>query len=72
LKEGEEKFQYLIKQYRPATVPNESDKRKMAKYEEKSLEVFRKFQTGLKKIKSRREIVCEPTQPAPGMAQPGI
>jgi len=72
LKKGEEKFQHFIKQYRPAGVPNESDKQRMAKYEKKSLKVFRKFQTGLKKIKSKREIVCGTAEPVPGMAQPKI
>jgi len=70
LKKGEKNFQHFIKQYRPAGVPNEFDKRKMAKYEKKSLEVYKKFQTGLKKIKSRREIVCGPAEPAPGKAKP--
>ncbi len=70
LKEGEKNFQHFIKQYRPAGIPNESDKREMTKYEKKSLKTYKKFQTGLKKIKSRREIVCGPAEHAPGMAEP--
>jgi len=72
LKKGEKNFQHFIKQYRSAGIPNESDKQKMTKYEKKSLETYKKFQIGLKEIKSRRKIVCRPAEPAPGKAQPGI
>jgi len=67
LKEGEKNFQHFIKQYRPAGIPNESNKRKMTKYEKKSLETYKKFQIGLKKIESRLEIVCGPAKPPPGL-----